>query len=36
MSDPPMAIMDIWSRWCSYIASGHGGNAELRALCERY
>ena len=22
----------IWSRWCSYIASGHGGNAELRAL----
>lgn len=22
----------VWSRWCSYIASGHGGNAELRAL----
>ena len=22
----------IWSRWCSYIASGHGGNIELRAL----
>lgn len=22
----------IWSRWCSYIASGHGGNVELRAL----
>jgi len=22
----------IWSRWCSYIATGHGGNAELRAL----
>ena len=22
----------IWSRWCNYIASGHGGNAELRAL----
>lgn len=21
-----------WSRWCSYIASGHGGNVELRAL----
>ncbi len=22
----------IWSRWCGYIASGHGGNVELRAL----
>lgn len=22
----------IWSRWCSYIDSGHGGNVELRAL----
>ena len=22
----------IWSRWCSYIASGHGGNVELRLL----
>ena len=22
----------IWSRWCSYVASGHGGNAELHAL----
>lgn len=22
----------IWQRWCSYIASGHGGNAELRSL----
>jgi len=22
----------VWSRWCSYIASGHGGNVELRAL----
>jgi hypothetical protein len=22
----------IWSRWCSYIASGHGGNVELQAL----
>ena len=22
----------IWSRWCSYIATGHGGNVELRAL----
>jgi len=22
----------IWSRWCSYVASGHGGNVELRAL----
>ena len=22
----------IWSRWCDYIASGHGGNKELRAL----
>ena len=22
----------IWSRWCSYVESGHGGNAELREL----
>lgn len=22
----------IWSRWCAYVASGHGGNAELRTL----
>jgi hypothetical protein len=22
----------IWSRWCSYVVSGHGGNVELRAL----
>lgn len=22
----------IWSRWCGYMASGHGGNVELRAL----
>jgi len=22
----------IWSRWSSYVASGHGGNVELRAL----
>ena len=22
----------IWSRWCSYVGSGHGGNIELRAL----
>jgi hypothetical protein len=22
----------IWSRWCSYIESGHGGNVELRSL----
>jgi hypothetical protein len=22
----------IWSRWCSYVSSGHGGNVELRAL----
>jgi len=24
----------IWSRWCNYIATGHGGNVELRALAE--
>lgn len=24
----------VWSRWCSYIASGHGGNVELRALVD--
>jgi hypothetical protein len=22
----------IWSRWCTYVANGHGGNVELRAL----
>jgi hypothetical protein len=22
----------IWSRWCTYAATGHGGNGELRAL----
>lgn len=22
----------IWSRWCSYVATGHGGNVELGAL----
>jgi hypothetical protein len=22
----------VWSRWCSYIGSGHGGNVELRSL----
>lgn len=22
----------IWSRWCAYAASGHGGNVELRTL----
>ena len=22
----------IWSRWCAYVDSGHGGNVELRAL----
>lgn len=22
----------VWSRWCSYIESGHGGNVELRSL----
>ncbi len=22
----------IWSRWCSYVSSGHGGNVELRSL----
>lgn len=22
----------IWSRWCAYAATGHGGNVELRAL----
>jgi len=26
------ADQGIWSRWCSYIASGHGGNVELREL----
>ena len=24
----------IWSRWCSYVASGHGGNVGLRELIE--
>lgn len=22
----------IWSRWCTYVATGHGGNKELKAL----
>lgn len=22
----------VWSRWCSYVGSGHGGNVELRSL----
>jgi hypothetical protein len=22
----------IWSRWCNYVATGHGGNKEMRAL----
>ena len=22
----------IWARWCNYVATGHGGNVELRAL----
>ncbi len=22
----------IWSRWCSYVETGHGGNVELRSL----
>lgn len=22
----------VWSRWCAYLRSGHGGNVELRAL----
>lgn len=22
----------IWSRWCNYVTTGHGGNVELRAL----
>jgi hypothetical protein len=22
----------IWSRWCGYVGSGHGGNVELRSL----
>lgn len=24
----------IWSRWCAYSATGHGGNAELKALLD--
>ena len=26
----------IWSRWCSYAYSGHGGNDELYALIEKF
>jgi len=22
----------IWSRWCAYVGTGHGGNVELRSL----
>lgn len=22
----------VWSRWCAYVSSGHGGNVELRSL----
>lgn len=22
----------VWSRWCAYVESGHGGNVELRSL----
>jgi len=22
----------IWSRWCNYVTTGHGGNVELRAM----
>ena len=25
----------IWSRWCAYSTSGHGGNVELKALLDR-
>ena len=25
----------IWSRWCAYSATGHGGNIELKALLNR-
>jgi hypothetical protein len=25
-------VAGVWSRWCGYVASGHGGNVELRAL----
>lgn len=24
----------IWSRWCNYVGSGHGGNVELRELAK--
>ena len=24
----------VWSRWCDYVETGHGGNVELRALIE--
>ena len=27
-------VEGIWSRWCGYISSGHGGNVELRTLAE--
>lgn len=27
-----VALATEWSRWCDYVASGHGGNVELRAL----
>ena len=26
----------IWSRWCAYSSTGHGGNIELKALQDRY
>src|SRR4029077_10758394 len=25
----------IWSRWCAYSATGHGGNSELKDLLKR-
>jgi hypothetical protein len=27
-------VEGIWSRWCGYISSGHGGNVELRTLAK--
>lgn len=24
----------VWSRWCAYVATGHGGNVDLRALID--
>jgi hypothetical protein len=24
----------VWSRWCSYVATGHGGNVELKTLVD--